>query len=264
MGFGSAKLKVGLAQGLCHPAIGKFISACFRERIPSGGLRFDTSSPRIREQEKAAIFWHLYEGAEVRFVRSCLRTDLDVVELGCSIGVTSSNIRSRLALDRRLLCVEADRTLLDVTVKNLELNGLVANVQPVHGAIACDHEGSTVAFSVAPVNFGGRVVEAPPGDDDSDKCAINLVPAFTLSELLQQYGISDYVLVADIEGSEAGILFRDQDSLRACRQAVVELHDTHFRGSMVTQQELYEAFLDLGFRVRARRGSVCCFERTAA
>jgi hypothetical protein len=159
MEFSRTKLKVGVAQALCHPSIGKIISARFRGNLPTGGLRFGTGSPRIRDQEKAAIFWPLHEGAEIRFLRNCLRMNLDVVELDCNIGVTSSNIRSRLGRDRRPLYVEADHGLLDVTVRNLELNELVANFRPVHGAIDCDHEDPTVAFSVAPANIGGRVAK---------------------------------------------------------------------------------------------------------
>ena len=264
MAFTIGGLKVGVAQILCQPVIGNLIAASFHERIPSGGLRFDTSSPRIRNQEKAAIFWRLYEGAELRFVRTCLRTDVNVVELGCSIGVTSSNIRSRLGQDHRLLCVEADRTLLDVTLRNLELNGLIANVQAVHGAIDYDHESLEVPFSVAAVNFGGKVADRLAANESSEDDAVELVPRFTLSDLLWQYNVKEYLLVADIEGSEAGILLADPDSLCACRQAIIELHDTQFRGRKIAWQELYKAFIDLGFVVRAQRGSVCCFERAAA
>jgi FkbM family methyltransferase len=263
-GFSAAKMKAGVAQAICRPAIGKIISGCFHQRIPSRGLRFDTSSPRIRDEEKAAIFWQLYEGAELRLIRNCLRDDLDVVELGCSIGVTSSTIRSRLGRERRLVCLEADSTLLDVAVRNLELNRLAANVQAVHGAIDYEHERSAVPFSVAAVNFGGRVSGDFSRNDISDELPVIFVRGFTLSELLQEYGISEYVLVADIEGSEAGILLRDRRSLRMCRQAIIELHDTHLQGRRITSQELVQAFIDLGFVVRARRGRVCCFERKGA
>jgi hypothetical protein len=134
-------------------------------------------------------------------------------------------------------------------------------VQPVHGAIDYDHDGSAVPFSVAAVNFAGRVSGDSSGNGASEELAIIFVPRFKLSELLQEYGISEYVLVADIEGSEAGILLRDPRSLRMCRQAIIELHDTHIGGGRIKLQELVGAFIDLGFAVRARRGPVYCFER---
>ena len=103
--------KMVLAEVLCHPAIGRLLAAFFHDRIRSAGFQFDTSSPRIAASSKAALFWRLYESAEIRYVNRWLSPDLDVVELGSSIGVVSSHIRRRLKPDRRLICVECDGEL---------------------------------------------------------------------------------------------------------------------------------------------------------
>jgi FkbM family methyltransferase len=249
-------LKVAIADILCHPTVGRVVAACLQDRIPCRGLRFDTKSHRINNSIKAALFWQLYESAEIRFVRAWLSSDLDIVELGSSIGVVSSHIRSRLDPEKRLICVEVDHELLNNVPLNLRLNRLDNNFTLVNCAIDYDHEGSTVLFSAGSSNTTGRLDSLSPPEGSTE------VQATTLSTLLIRQGITDYALVADIEGSEAGILFSDPDALLSCRQIIIELHDTSFRGKHITVDTMYARILNLGFVLRARRGPVCVFERS--
>src|ERR1700730_12780210 len=79
-----------IARIICHPLIGRIISLVFRDRIPSRGSLIHTKDKAVVPSVKAALFWGLYESAEVRFVKEFLRSDLDVIELGSSLGVVTS------------------------------------------------------------------------------------------------------------------------------------------------------------------------------
>jgi FkbM family methyltransferase len=248
-------LKIAVADLLCHPTMGRMIAASLRDRIPCRGLCFDTTNSRIGDSVKAALFWQLYESAEIRYVRAFLSSDLDVVELGSSIGVVSSHIRARLSPKRRLICVEADCDLISVIPQNLRLNRLGTNYELVNCAIDYDHDGSTVFFTPGISNTTGKLRSLGARDDAME------VQAITLSTLLSRHAITDYALVADIEGAEAGILLCDSEALLGCRQMVIELHDTQFRGEQRTTHMMCARLTDLGFMLRARRGSVCVFDR---
>jgi FkbM family methyltransferase len=245
--------KVALAQALCHPVMGRLLAVCFHDRIRSAGLQFDTSSPRVAASSKAALFWRLYESAEIRYVERWLSPDLDVIELGSSIGVVSSHIRRRLNPERQLICVEADRELSELISVNLRLNGLNHNVIVLNRAVHYDGDGPTVLFSTGHSNIAGRVVRSGP--------EVTRITVATLSELLRRYAINTYALVADIEGSEAGILLCDPNALRNCQQVIIELHDTAIRGVPMSVDALCARFIELGFLLRARYGPVCVFGR---
>jgi FkbM family methyltransferase len=245
--------KTALAQVLCHPAMGRLLGACFHDRIRCAGLQFDTSSPRIAPSSKAALFWRLYESAEIRYVDKWLSPDLDVIELGSSIGVVSSHIRRRLNPERRLICVEPDSELSKLISVNLRLNRLDHNVDVLNWAVHYGWGGSTVLFSPGHSNTTGCVVGS--GAEGTS------ITVATLSDLLRRYAISAYALVADIEGSEAGILLCDSDALRNCQQVIIELHDTNFGSLPMSADALCARFIELGFLLRARHGPVCVFGR---
>ena len=82
------------------------------------------------------------------------------------------------------------------------------------------------------------------------------VPAIGLPALISAHGIGDDVLVADIEGAEAGLLVADAPALHGCQMMIAELHDKVY--AVADMIRLTEA---TGFRMRDRYGDVCMFRR---
>jgi hypothetical protein len=84
----------------------------------------------------------------------------------------------------------------------------------------------------------------------------------TLSDLLTIAGLETkpYVLVADIEGSEHGILTEESDALSACRRMIVELHDEQHPPYRTVSDGL-EAINKLGFTIVWRRDNVVIGDR---
>src|SRR4051794_25130001 len=111
--------KVWVARVLCSTPVGQLISLLGRNVVRSDSSSIRVASPFVKPSTKAALFWGFYESAERRFVTRYLRRDLDVVELGGSIGVVSSLIASRLEGHARLISVEANPGLIDVLSSNV-------------------------------------------------------------------------------------------------------------------------------------------------
>ncbi len=235
------------------PVVGRAIALVTGDTFRSRGLRVNTAHPAIQPVIKAMLFWNMYESAEIRFVQRYLRWDMDVVELGASLGIMACQIRSRLAPERKLVCVEASPQLAPVIQKNLALNGFERNTTVVTGAI--DYCGDESVFFFE----GGTTLQGHKAEAGAQTTK---TPAITLEKVLAAYHIKDYVLVCDIEGAEAGIFNQDQDSLKSCHQIVIELHDTQYSGRKVTVDEMIDALVKQhGFRYRDRYGTACVFDR---
>ena len=235
--------------------VGRIISYIYADRIPSNGFVIDTSSnvlPRI----KARIFWRIYESAEIKFVKQYLRPDLDVVELGSSIGVLSCNISKIIGNSRKLILVEANTSLVNNIQSNLRINGLLtANTTILPAAISYDYtEAGTTSFYVGRSNLNSSL------ESGSSKISVK---STTLSELLLSENIQHYSLVMDIEGGEVDILLNDIEALDKCEQLIVELHYVSRNGQIYTVEDLVSLFTEKAkFTLIARRGPVCVFLRT--
>jgi len=251
-------LKGAAARTLCHPIVGHIVARMARDRICTGGCGVDTSDAVVSPRVKAALFWGFYESAEIRFVRQYLRVDCDAVELGSSLGVVSCNVRRRLMVDRRLVCVEANPELIPVLESTLRLNACDRNVSVVGGAIDYTTPlNKPIVFAAGESNLQGRIATSAQA-----RRRIT-VSTLTLSDVLDLGRIGGaYSLVCDIEGAEAQIIAHERAALKRCTQLVIELHPTTVDGAVLGPDELLGLIIRIhGFRLRDRYGSVCVFDR---
>lgn len=243
-------LKVAIARTACRPTIGRAIARLYGDRIPLRGFRFQTGSSAIAPTTKAQLFWGFYESSERRLLARHVAGDLDVVELGSSLGVVSTFVASRLRPGRRLVGVEANDALIPLALGNIAANLPDVPVSIEHGAI---HYGAeTVSFEIGAESVGSRL-----GTGDR---AVT-VPAIRLSDLLRTHGIDRYDLVSDIEGAEAEVLRFDAEALRGCRSIVIELHHVTEDGRDLTPDDLLGRLQALGFTLIERHGPVCALTR---
>ena len=244
-------LKKLAAAVLCSPLSGRLLGLAFGGKIPHRGVRIEVppgGDPRV----VAALFWGTYESAEVRFVRAHLQGDLDVVELGSSLGGVSSEIARRLQPGRKLVCVEANPELLAVLGRNLQRNAPQVQVQLVHGAISYDGRPE-VEFAIGESNLSSHL---------GSNARTRRVPAVTLGSVLSQAGLGDFALVSDIEGAEAGVFTQDSAALARCRLLIIELHQVHHQGTDHTPDTLIALIEQrTGMRLLARYAEVCTFAR---
>ena len=249
----ATKAKVRVARQLCRPLVGRLVGAATGERVRCRGAVIDTASALVLPEVKASLYWGLYESAEIRFVQRHLPSDLDVVELGASIGVVSAHVARRLDPGRRLVCVEPNPGLHGVIERNVALNAPAVALRVVHGAVA--YGGPSVRFAVAKRNIDSRIAGSGEGVE---------VPAVRLGELLRREGLGDFALVSDIEGGEAALLAEDGAALARCRLVIAELHATEHRGRAVGVDDLVAALAGLGFTIVDRHGPVVVARRAGA
>jgi FkbM family methyltransferase len=199
------------------------------------------------------MFWGLYEAAETRMIRGFLRESTTIVELGCSLGVTTAHVASVMAPGGHLVCVEANPRLIHGLRERLMPRAALLQVDVIHAAIS-DRCG-VLDLTLAEETIGSRVGEPRPGESTVE------VPALTLREILRTTKVAKFNLIADIEGAEATFLMNDPEVLDRCGRAVIELHDTMVNDRRVSVFDLIDAAQALGFRVVSRHGPVVALAR---
>jgi len=255
---GESKLKDNLVRLLCSPSLGKALSLVFPNGIPNRGCAIHPNSVLLNNYMKALLFWRLYEDSEVRFVKTYLRSDLDVIELGAGLGVTTSHIARQLGPRSRIICVEADARLIPEIRKNVSWNAPFADLIVVNKAICyATEKGEKANFNASPYFLESRILLDP----DLDLHTIR-VPTVTLSQLISEFDVDKYALVCDIEGSEISLLQEDQAGLSACQQLVIEMHECTYRGRLHRVSEMIDLLVNkLGFKLCHRRNTVMEFSR---
>jgi FkbM family methyltransferase len=245
-----------VASAICRPFMGKALSMLFHDRIPHHGCQIDTTSVHVSPSTKATLFWGLYESAETRFVKRYLRSDLDVIELGSSLGVVSSHIARKLEPTCRLVCVEANPVLIESLRRNLQLNRSSLRLSVINAAICYDEQpGQPVTFHVYDDTVFSRL-------DDNGGRPIQ-VQTTTLESIVTSHDIGQYSLVCDIEGAEAGFIMGTSNVLRSCQQVIIECHEVNFAGKLVKPEEMATLLQEEhGFNLIDQYGPVYVFERT--
>jgi FkbM family methyltransferase len=238
-------------------SIGRLIARVCHDKIPNMGCVIETGSPLVVPRIKAKLFLRGYEPVEINFVKKYLRPGRDVIDLGSSLGVVASHVGRKLQAGRRVICVEANPQLLDIIRANVTRNAPHVQVETVSGAVDYPPDRRTwVELALGFDNLVAHIVEdvvVPNGI---------FVPTVSLSEIVRHFGLREYALVSDIEGSEAGLLEMDGAALVHCRQMIVELHHTVRRERIILAEELAVQLREQhGFRQLDRRGGVYVFEK---
>ncbi len=246
-----SSIKLRVVRAITRPVVGRLVARLTGNSIRVKGARINTASPLISDSTRAKLAFGFYESAELRFVHAHLRSDLDVVELGSSIGVVGSVVLRRLDPGRRLIAVEADDDLAAIARRNFEANSGAATWALEVAAISYGAQAG-LTFVRGAQTTGGRLTRSSTEDADDD------TERLTLSELLTRHHVDRYALIADIEGAEAGIILEDELALGRCDQLIIELHDT----DDMHVADLRTALVDRhAFSVIAARGPVLVCER---
>lgn len=230
------------------PTVGRALRLIGPKRTLKG-LRFDLRSPNVSLEEVTNLFFDRRERAEYDLVRRhILASDIgQIVELGVSIGFIAAN----LVFSKKVnyLGIEASPRLAREACINIRNNDRWGSVWSVEN-FCIDYTGSEyVRFGESYNSLVGKL-----GRRNGTEVQ---VPATTFGAIVRRFGLQDFALIADIEGAEGDVLFRDPDSLRGCRIIVTELENTP-RFSIQEQAARLE---ELGFELRERFRNVFAFAR---
>lgn len=199
------------------------------------------------------IYWRQYERREIRLIQRHLRRDLPVIDLGASLGVTTTAICATVGKGATVVSVEANPNLMPCLARTKEQNAF-DNLELISAAV--DYSGAPdVPFIVYGANLGSHKGYS----DDAES-----VPTVRLSDIVSRYGFGQYSLVCDIEGAEVEMACRETDAatLNGCAQMIIELHHTSYEGRAFTPSDAADLIADkFRMRLMKRVGNVYLFEK---
>jgi FkbM family methyltransferase len=183
-------------------------------------------------------------------IRRWLPRDADVVELGASIGIVSREILNRIDEQHGLFAVEAVEGLAQLAEANLARLHVSSRWRVLTAAVA--YNVSEVFFNADQEHVAGRIVGKTAQGDPR----VRRVPARTLSSIIDQFDLSDYSLVMDIEGAEHELIAHEKETLSKCRCVIAELH-----GNPGDRDVFCQTLEAIGMRLVERKHSVAAFIR---
>lgn len=190
-----------------------------------------------------------YERAERKILARLVKEGDIVIELGASLGIVTTLLKKKIGSGGAVIAVEANQRLAPHFHKQLQVNGLKADLVHALGCPVWDGEipesVRSQGFSSMASSLSGRA-EGPGGDD---------VPWMTFKRIAEQVGIgAPTVLMIDVEGSEDIWCERQPDFPESVRTVIVEIHP-HLIGE-IKAGECVQALIREGFRIAAISGTV--------
>jgi len=136
--------------------------------------------------------------------------------------------------------------------RNLALNCPFQPINVIEGAISYG-EDPQVSFSIHQNPICSKV--------DNDFGPLRLaVPSITLSGILRNQLVDNYVLISDVEGMEVDLFLHDSEGLAKCQLLIIELHRTRNSSKLFEVDDIIALIHDVThFRLQARHGAVCVF-----
>lgn len=196
-----------------------------------------------------------FERSETRLIRQFLPRDVDVLELGGSLGVTSCVILSRGV--RRLVSYEAVPALAAIGRQVVAHNHPGADFLSVNRAIGLRGETHAAFCWSADSPLTGALGAAP-----SCRLTELCVPADDLAAACEKHGIGPGAwLVCDVEGMEFELIERQSAALERFAGVIMECHSGDFAGRRRDQSEAEALLAAQGFLLRKRLGQVVCMTR---
>ena len=195
---------------------GYVLSKLYGNRIVVDDISIEINKKIINNLYYARIFFKKYERIEIAQIKKYLNPEIDTIELGSGIGITSANIIKILNYKSRLFCFEANPVLCKILKTHLRLNSKFNNYYIENKLINYNKE--KIFFKQERDYLLSKV------DGNYNKAEAIKIDSIELSQITNKYKIHEYNLVCDIEGSEIFILMNDRDILKNCKTLIIELH----------------------------------------
>ncbi len=243
---------------LCNRFTGWLILTVFKKHIPdirSKNYSFVVSNPSAQRKTIASIFFGFYERGETRFINKYLNPNLDVIELGCSLGIVSSHLIHKLQNGSQLILIEPNPYLQQTIKENVSKHN-PNNIRFQLLNYAVGYGSKNVRLNITNDSTASKIV-----NDDFNVGKSIMVETISLNSVVNKFKLSDYALVCDIEGSEIEWILNEGESLKNCRQLLIELHAVNY-GRHYTVNEIKDIIVQKhNFKLVDWKGPVCYFEK---
>jgi FkbM family methyltransferase len=193
--------------------------------ITREGVQLDLSDGYIKDRYRTLFMDGVPEDEELQSIKRYLPSHRDVVELGGGVGFIACYVNRQIVTDRTHLVVEANERLIPTIERNRDLNNCTFDVI---NRVYAPH-ADTVEFYLSDSFLESSTNETRAGRSTSagkwpivDRVE---VPAIDMETLTDEYQLDEFVLIVDIEGSEADLLLDELDVLESrCSYLFIEFH----------------------------------------
>jgi len=161
------------------------------------------------------IHWTIYQVFDCGEYEPSNVKDRVVVDIGAYVG--DSAVYFALKGAKRVIAIEPHPSAFSEMLDNIRLNNMESVIIPINAGLA-SKPGKVCVENVDVSNTYN--IYHRPGD-----CP-NTVPAVTLSDLMDKFGIdpNDAVLKMDCEGCEFDVILNDYEHVRLFRELILEYH----------------------------------------
>lgn len=207
----------------------------------------DLKDPNLTASTAHNLIQGWYENVEREFVRKYVDPESNVVELGGGIGYITAIVARELDQKSKQIVVEANPDLVSTLKDNIQRNDL--SIELVPRAYSTDDEPADLYTE--PEEFvSGTIVRSGP-------VQISGIETTTLEELCNEFNISEFVLVADIEGAEYELIDDELDTIYSCCETLI----IEFHGEREQIRIYSERLQDVGCEEVDRKDKVLVFQK---
>lgn len=249
----TSRINSFIASIICGSPFKYIIDWLYKDEVSFKGESIGVRYPEVTAEVKARLVWGIYESAEVRAIEKYLDPNTDVIELGGGIGAVSCVILNKIKEEKKLTILEANQNLVQIIKENVDNNYPTYNVRIISKAVVGEKRVRKVVFDVEDNYRKGKISK-------EDKSGTNTVQCLSFGEIIEDRRKS-YTLVADIEGSEVGIIENGRDYLKQCSSLIIELHSTTYNGNTVRICDMVKKIRELDFELLEKDGNVFVFKK---
>ena len=214
------------------------------KKVKRDGVWVSTDRNDIPKSLQSMLFKNVYEDQERDIIKTILKPDSIVLEIGTGIGLISLITRN-ICKEGRVLSYEANPNMERVIRKNYSLN----NLEPELVMKAVTIDGGSVEFYIDEAVLGSSTIDRNRNDTKvslSSDCIDNILQ-----------DLQPDTIIMDVEGAEISLL--GQSELTGVKNIIVELHPHIVGEAAIT--ELMENISKKGFSQTLRNRKVSLLQR---
>jgi FkbM family methyltransferase len=209
------------------------------------GAILDVSNPLIPTRDKAPLLKRTYERPE-RLLMRHLPLRFPLIELGANIGALACIANRRLHSPTQHVVIEANPELIPILERNRTLNSAQFRIEQM----ALAYDVSEITFYLADKLVASSLIQS--------KGRPVTVRTTTLAQIAARAGFTNFSVICDIEGAEAGMIEQEIDLMRDCIPCLILEHHPKLLGRE-TADRLHQMLVSAGLEVRERRGQSVCY-----
>ena len=226
----------------------------YSETLEVHGIKVPYLKDVISERMVRTFDRGRYAGGQIKALKTILRPNDKVLELGAGVGVVST-VAAHITGAENVVAVEANPQLIPIIHETQALNG-VEGIEVLTGVGVGTITEERVPFYLRKDFWASSLIV--PAADDSNLLRTEQVPQIDINQLLKAY--QPNVLVLDIEGGELDLL--PALDLSCCSHLVIELHPRAYQLGGIGK--CFDILRKKGFAYNARQsrgGTVVVFTR---